>query len=265
MLKIERHNYILNKLKNDGSVLISDLSAALNCHEETIRRDLKELEASVDLKRIYGGAYLDDPKDSSVPAELRGCFFKDEKKAMGQAAMSYINPGDTIMLDSSTTCLQLAECIINSDVPLTLITNSLQICSLCASSSNTAITLVCLGGQLRQKTMSFVGCKTVDMLSANYAAAAFFSNPAIDIQFGLSDTNLNESQVRKCMLQHSKKHIFLMDHTKFSKISDNIFGTLRDIDTMITDQPLPAQWETALRENDILIDYAQVFTASEES
>lgn len=264
MLKIERHNYILNKLKNDGSVLISDLSAALNCHEETIRRDLKELEASVDLKRIYGGAYLDDPRDSSVPAELRGCFFKDEKKAMGQAAMSYIKPGDTIMLDSSTTCLQLAECIINSNIPLTLITNSLQICSLCASAANAAITLVCLGGQFRQKTMSFIGCKTVDMLSTNYASAAFFSNPAIDIEFGLSDTNLNESQVRKCMLQHSKNHIFLMDHTKFSKISDNIFGSLQDIDTLITDQSLPLQWETALEKNNVSIHYASVSAASEQ-
>ncbi len=263
MLKIERQNYILNKLKTDGSVLISDLSAALDCHEETIRRDLKELETTIDLKRIYGGAYLDDPTDSGVPVELRGCFFKEEKTAMSMAALKYLHPGETIMLDSSTTCLQLAELILGTNLPLTLITNSLQICSLCASSSNTAITLVCLGGQLRKKTKSFAGCKTIDMLCTNYASTAFFSNPAIDMKFGLSDTHLNESQVRKCMLQHSQKHIFLMDHTKFSKISDNIFGSLRDLDVLITDQPLSQEWEQILQDHNITIDYAAVSKTAE--
>lgn len=257
MLKIERQNYILNKLKTEGSVLIADLSTTLECHEETIRRDLKELESTVDLKRIYGGAYLDDPQDSGVPVELRGCFFKEEKKAMAATALKYLNPGDTVMLDSSTTCLQFLECILNTNIPLTLITNSLEICSLCSSSSNSSITLVCLGGQLRKKTKSFVGCRTTDMLSANYAHISFFSNPAIDLHYGLSDTNLNESQVRKCMLQHSKKHIFMMDHTKFSKITDNIFGNLNDIDVLITDQRLPEEWETALQKQGVTIDYTE--------
>ena len=255
MLKIDRQNYILNKLKTEGSVLITDLSAALDCHEETIRRDLKELEATVNLKRIYGGAYLDDPQDSGVPSVLKSTFFKEEKKAMSMAALKYLAPGDTIMIDSSTTCLQLMECILDANIPLTVITNSLAISSLCASSSNTIITLVCLGGQLRKKSSSFVGYHTTDVLKTNYAKISFFSNPAIDIAHGLTDRNLNESQVRKSMLKNSRKHIFLMDHTKFSKISDNIFGSLKDIDILITDQQLSEEWETELHKLGVCVEY----------
>lgn len=255
MLKIERQNFIMNELKNEGSILISSLSDSLNCHEETIRRDLKELESAGKLKRIHGGAYLPDYSDRSVPIDLRTSFFREEKREMAQIALPFISPGDTIMLDSSTTCLQLAQAILDSDITVTLITNSLRICILCDSAKNSKITLVCAGGQLRAKTSSFVGYRTTDMISSNFANIAFLSNPAVNITYGLTDNNLNEANVRKCMLEHSKQHIFLMDHTKFSKTSSNIFGQLSDIDVLITDKKLSRDWETSLRTKGVAFHY----------
>lgn len=257
MLKIDRQNFILNELKTDGSVLISGLSEKLDCHEETIRRDLRELELEGKLKRIHGGAYLPDYSDHSVPIELRTSFFQIEKKEMAKLALPFIAPGDTIMLDSSTTCRQLAETILNSGIPVTLITNSLRICTLCDSTKPCGLTLVCAGGQLRTKASSFVGYKTTDMLSTNYANTAFFSNPAVDINYGLSDTNLNEAKVRSCMLNHSRQHIFLLDHTKFSKVSDNIFGDISDMDVLITDKKLSNDWENALRSKNVTLHYTK--------
>lgn len=258
MLKIERQNFILNELKNEGSVLISNLSEALSCHEETIRRDFKELEAAGKLKRIHGGAYLPDYSDRSVPIELRNSFFQEEKKEMAKTALPFISPGDTIMLDSSTTCLELARAILDSEITVTLITNSLRICILCDSFQNRKVTLACAGGQLRRKTSSFVGYKTTDMIQSNYANIAFLSNPAIDMEYGLSDTNLNEGNVRKCMLEHSDRHILLMDHTKFSKISSNIFGQVSDVDVLITDKKLNKEWEAFLRAKNVAFHYASV-------
>ncbi|MFR8547428.1 MAG: DeoR/GlpR family DNA-binding transcription regulator [Lachnospiraceae bacterium] len=255
MLKIDRQNFIMNELKNEGSILISNLSDSLNCHEETIRRDLKELESIGKLKRIHGGAYLPDYSDRSVPIDLRTSFFKEEKREMAQIALSFISPGDTIMLDSSTTCLQLAQAILDSQITVTLITNSLRICVLCDSNKKGNATLVCAGGQLRKKTSSFVGYKTTDMISSNFANIAFLSNPAINIKYGLTDNNLNEANVRKCMLEHSKQHIFLMDHTKFSKTSSNVFGQISDMDILITNKKLNKDWETILQEKEVRFHY----------
>lgn len=131
----------------------------------------------------------------------------------------------------------------------------LRICILCDSAKNSKITLVCAGGQLRAKTSSFVGYRTTDMISSNFANIAFLSNPAVNITYGLTDNNLNEANVRKCMLEHSKQHIFLMDHTKFSKTSSNIFGQLSDIDVLITDKKLSRDWETSLRTKGVAFHY----------
>jgi DeoR/GlpR family transcriptional regulator of sugar metabolism len=262
MLKIDRQNRIMNALNTTGSVLITSLKDDMGCHEETIRRDLKELEAQGKLKRIHGGAYLPDYSDHSVPTDLRDTLYKKEKQELSRAALSYVKPGDTIMLDSSTTCLQFAKEIMDAALPVTILTNSLRICNLCDINKNHHINLVCSGGQLRQKTSSFIGYKATETLASNYASTAFISNPAIDLQFGLSDTNLNEANVRNCMLQHSKQHIFLMDHTKFNKIADNIFAPLSVIDILITDKALDSTWESLLREKeDINLQYTS-FSAS---
>ena len=75
MLKLERQLFIEKELHEKGSVLVSELSKVLDCSEETIRRDIKEMEAAGKLNKIHGGAYLPDKYDKGVPIELRESFF----------------------------------------------------------------------------------------------------------------------------------------------------------------------------------------------
>lgn len=79
MLKIDRQELIKQILKKDGSILISDISQQLDCSSETIRRDLLELEKQGFAKKIYGGAYIPNEYDKSVPVSLRNTFFNEEK------------------------------------------------------------------------------------------------------------------------------------------------------------------------------------------
>lgn len=88
MFKIERQAYIENELKKNKSVLISDLCQALDCSMETIRRDLKELEAAGKAQRIYGGAFLPEENDLGVPAKLRETFFFRWKSGKWQSMLS---------------------------------------------------------------------------------------------------------------------------------------------------------------------------------
>jgi len=255
MLKIERQNYILSELQKNGSILVPDLSAALNCHPETIRRDLKELENDGKLIRIYGGAYLPDYSDLSVPTDLRSSLYKEEKIAMSAIAARHVFPGATIILDSSTTCLQLAQILLDSEIPLTIITNSLRICNLFDINTAHQIKIECTGGSFRQKTSSFIGYAATHSLETTYADISFISAPAIDKEFGLSDLSLNESRIRSTMLAHSKKHICLMDHTKFSKVAKKIIAPLEAIDILITDQVLDSDWSACLLQHNVTVEY----------
>ena len=254
MLKIDRHSYIEQELMIKGSIQISALSEALQCSEETIRRDLKELEAAGKLTRTQGGAYLMDRYDKSYPSKLRKDFFRDKKADMAHIALKYIKESDVIMLDSSTTCLALAEALIFSKRNVTIITNSLLVCELCSERA-TNINLISLGGTFRQRTASFVGPHTLATLHGYYADHAFISCPYITLEHGLSDHKLDEAQVRADMLHHSREKILLMDHTKFTSNGNILFGNLPAIDVLITDQVLPESWEDYCRQNNILLEY----------
>ena len=110
MLKIDRQKHLEEELHTYGSILISTMSQKLNCSEETIRRDLKEMESQNKLKRIHGGAFLPDADDKGAPVQLRETFFSQEKERLAACAINrFIKEGDTIFLDCSTTCLTLAK------------------------------------------------------------------------------------------------------------------------------------------------------------
>lgn len=255
MLKLERQNIIEKELHEKGSVLVSELSKLLECSEETIRRDIKEMEVAGKLNKIHGGAYLPDKYDKGVPIELRETFFENEKELMAMKAIEIIKEHSVIMLDSSTTCLKLAEAIVLSGKCVTLITNSLRISSLFnAKSSN--VNLICLGGQLHKPTASFTGYRTTDNLKQNFADISFISCPSAHLVHGLSDNNLNQGEVRKHMLENSHYKVLIVDHTKIDSISDVLFYDISTIDLIITDIKLPITWEEYCKEASIEIIYS---------
>lgn len=255
MLKHKRQQIIEEKLNAKGSVLVSELSKQLNCSVETIRRDIKEMDALGLLTKIHGGAYLPSKYDKGVPIELRETFFEKEKMNMASKAVELIKDNTVIMLDSSTTCLKLAQAIIDSGKCVTLITNSLRICSL-FNSQFSNVNLISLGGQLHKPTASFTGYRTTDMLTQNFADISFISCPAVHIAHGLSDNNLNEGEVKKHMLLNSRRKVLIIDHTKVDSIADVLFYDLCDVDIIITDQPLPIKWTKFCKQSSIEIIYS---------
>ena len=185
MLKIERQNIIEQELSKQGFVLVPALSELFRCSEETVRRDLKEMESEGRLVRTHGGAYLVEKFDKSYPTNLRMVYYHRTKDRLAQQAMLHIQENDVVMLDSSTTCLSLAEAMVKSQKNMTIITNSLQICSMC-SESNANINLICLGGAFRKRTTSFTDQHTVDMLRGYHADLSFISCPPKASRSGLS-------------------------------------------------------------------------------
>lgn len=256
MLKIERHNIISQELAKQGFVLVPSLSELLRCSEETIRRDLKEMEKSGKLVRTHGGAYQADKYDKSYPMELRKVQNHHTKERFAEHAITYIKDNDVIMLDSSSTCLTLAEAIIKRSLSITLITNSLEICNLC-SENNSDINLICVGGAFRKRTSAFADPNTVEALKSYHADKAFISCPKVTLEFGLSDNHISEANVRKQMIKHSATRFLIVDHDKFDHSANIPFEGLEKIDYLFTDQKLSQEWEQFAEKNNMTIRYVE--------
>lgn len=254
MVKIERQNIIWQELTKQGFVLVPAMSGLLRCSEETIRRDLKEMEKAGKLTRTHGGAYLLGEHDKSYPTALRKTYMHRTKSRLAHLAAQYIRENDVIMLDSSTTCLTLADVLVQSQIDLTIITNSLPICNLC-NDHNTSINLVCIGGTFRRRTSSFTDYHTIDVLTAYHADRAFISCPKVSLEFGLSDNHLSESRVREAMIQNSRSSYLLADHTKFDGGANILFRGMDRLDAIITDRPLSIEWESFAENAGIKLRY----------
>ena len=242
MLKIERHNLIDQEIRKAGFVLVPDMSEKLQCSEETVRRDLKEMEKAGKLVRTHGGAYLVEKYDKGYPIELRKSYLQHTKERLAEAAVKEIRENDVVMLDSSTTCLAIAEAILARELNITLVTNSLAICSL-FSGANSGVNLICVGGTFRRRTMSFADPNTVEALRRYYADCAFVSCPKVNVEFGLSDNHISEANVRRQMLKSAKMKILVVDHTKFEGTANHLFEGLENVDLVITDQRVPEDFE----------------------
>ena len=253
MIKIERHNKILHYLNVNGSLSISKISKELKCSEETVRKDLVELERESKLIRIHGGAYIEDRYDKGFSSNIRETLLKEEKMYISDIALDFVKDRNTLMLDSSTTCIEFAKKILNSKIYVTIITNSLQIANLCDFSENAK--LILLGGKFRTRNKSFTGYHTTDILKLYNADISFVSYPSIDIKLGLGDNNYEELRVRETMLKHSKVKILLMDHTKFSENASIVFSKISNINCIITDKKINKKWEEFFKREDINVKF----------
>ena len=248
MLAVERQKNILEVLKRDGIVKVNLLSGEYGVSEETIRRDLQKLEAEGHLFRTYGGAYLSGGVNPDIPVDVREEFLVQGKSDIAERCLPLIEAGDTIMLDCSTTALHLARRLAGFS-RLTVITNSVKIVSALAEQEH--IKVLCCGGTLRARSLSFVGPDAERTLENYYADKAFVSCTAVDVTRGLTDTNEMEAQIRRKMFQRASRKILIADTTKFNNTSFAVICPLSEVDMVVSDQRIDESFERALREKGI--------------
>lgn len=231
MLVAVRHNKIVSTLNERETIRVSELSALCGVTEETIRRDLEKLEAQGKLARIHGGAISIKDVDEDLPHFQREVINKKEKMSVAKEAVKYIEENDIIFLDASSTTLYLARFIPN--INLTVLTNSIQICSELAKNSN--IHVICTGGALYPNSMSFVGPLTIQTLESYYVNKLFFSCKGIHEEWGISDSNELQALVKRKIIQMAEKKYLLLDHTKVDKKAFANIDAVDAIDVIIID------------------------------
>jgi DeoR family transcriptional regulator, fructose operon transcriptional repressor len=245
---------ILEKLERTTRVEVTDLSAALEVSEVTIRKDLQELEQLSLLKRVHGGAISTHRTKWNPSLENRLGTQSDSKLAIAKAALELVHDGDTIILDAGTTTLALARYLRGRRRNLTIITNSLPVM---AELSNSDYDLVTLGGIFRQHSLAMIGPLTVSNLSKLHADSAFVGATAASLERGLCTPNIIEAETKAAMVKASSNRIALIDYSKIGQASLALFASWTEVQTLITDETLDGKATTYLQNQNVKIIVAQ--------
>lgn len=254
MLAIERRRQIISMLEEEKSVMVLQLSKLFGVTEETVRRDLEKLEKQGVLKRTYGGAVINESNHQDIPFTIREVTNKQGKKCIGEIVSQYINDGDTILLDSSSTALQVAE-FLKTKTKLTIITNSVMMLTKLAKEEG--IKVISTGGILRESAMSLVGNVTENTIKSYNVDVAIFCCKGIHMEKGITDSNEQECQVKKSMLEVADKVFLAVDKTKFDKKAFVKICDINKVDKVFTDEKLNEAWEEKLHNNEAELIYCK--------
>lgn len=247
MLGLERRQKIMEKIRLDRKVYVSELAKSFKVTEETIRRDLEKLESQDLLRRSYGGAVIAESTSDELSYTRRSTINSESKLAIAEKAASLIHDGDTIMMDSSTTCQALLQ-RLKGQRDITVITNSIRLMS---DFMNSGFKMICTGGTMRESSCALTGSIACQTLSKYYVDFAFISCKSIDLKKGIMESNESESRVKSVMMQQARKTILLVDHSKFDKTAFVKCDDFEHIDTVVTDDAPSKEWQEYFSEHHI--------------
>jgi DeoR/GlpR family transcriptional regulator of sugar metabolism len=255
----ERRQKVLELVTERGFMALSDLAKVLNTSESTIRRDLDYWGHHGQLRRTHGGAMSCDDGNNLPALEERQSREIEEKRLIARAAAARIQDGDSILIDGGTTTLEVAKLLV--DRPLQIVTNSLPIANLFASSRETD--LVMLGGYVYPRTGVALGPLTVRMMQDIHVQQALMGTGGITSK-GLFNGNMLLVETERQMMRCADEVVVLADHTKIGRQALAFLCELADIDTLIVDAALTPEQRHLVTQADVRLIVTGASVQSEE-
>jgi DeoR/GlpR family transcriptional regulator of sugar metabolism len=235
MIKEERLQKILQVIQTDGHAMAGDLARDFCVSEITIRRDLGELANRGFIHRAHGGAMMNTPRSQQPPIIQRLVREKEFKEAIAREAAALIQDGESIFIGSGSTTAYVAR-YLTGFKHLTVVTNALNISTELATAPN--ITVVVLGGMMRQEELSLIGHIAEQSLREVTFDKVIIGIPAIDVKAGLTNDYLPEVVTDRTILNRAREVIVVADHTKVGIVASAFVAPLNRVNTFITD------WQT---------------------
>jgi DeoR family transcriptional regulator of aga operon len=235
---LTRRSEMLNILSKQDNISVAELSRVFGVSEVSIRNDLSHLEKKGLLIRTRGGAIKKQPVNFDLSLNQRLKKFYKEKQRIGRKAVEYIREGDTIVMDSGSTTLQIAK-NLDRFKQIKLITNSLPIAEAVADFDG--VEVIIPGGVMRAEMRSLVGPMAERNLLQYYCDIAFLAVDGIDCEYGISTPVIYEATFCKTMIDIAKKVIVVSDSSKFQRRSFVKIAAMDEIDMVITDQGIPEE------------------------
>ncbi|MGM0240679.1 MULTISPECIES: DeoR family transcriptional regulator [Enterococcus] len=247
MLKEERQQTIIDILNSEQKVIASDLSARLEVSEDTIRRDLKELDSKGLLKRVHSGALRVGPPVTDFSFRIN--LDNDKKTALAKKALPFLKEDSVIIIDGSTTNLALAN-----EIPLDfrgrIITNSPPIAM--ALSQHKNLEVINLGGEFYKQSMINIGVTTYKSLKQIRADLYVMGVYNLDLDAGTSVPTIAEAEIKQEMTRCATEVLGMATTDKFSTVSHAIVGPIDDLTYLIAEK-LPNQIRREYSLKDVLL------------
>ena len=235
----ERHNQILQALKEQGFVTVTSLSEVLDVSDATVRRDLNYLEKQNLLRRTHGGATPRNHIVRDLPVSEKASRNADEKRRIGAAAAGLVEDYDRIILASGTTVREVASHLGNPGAParLTVVTNAMNVALELTESAGIEVHM--LGGIVRNTSTSVAGPVAERMLQQFTCRKLFLGVDGIDLQHGLTTSNSLEAHLNMRMVEAAEQVIVVADSSKFGLRSFGRICGIEQVHRVVTDCGIP--------------------------
>ncbi len=235
MLSEQRRILIVGELQQNGLATVHDLAQRLDVSEVTIRRDLERLDRTGEVVRVHGGAMVRRHGTSFEPLwDTKVALRNESKKRIGEAAASRVRPGETILLDSGTTTLCVAQalrvpcCVVAVDVKIAL--------ELASRSPSDAIQTLIVGGEVRPGFYSTTGHFALEMLAQLHVDRAFLGADAIDVDAGVTNATVQGTGIKKAIIASANEVVLVADASKLGLVALSKVAALTEVDLWITDE-----------------------------
>lgn len=233
MLKSERQEMILELLQECKYITTQELAEKTFASYSSVRRDLEELEDSGLVNRSYGRVELANRNSLLISYPIRINKNSAQKNIIAKKAAALIKEGDTIFIDSSSSCSFFAKELFHMK-GITVITNNVEVLSFMSQSS---IDVICSGGlQTAPNKYALVGPIAEETFRNIHADWIVFSARSLTEDGQIYDVHYNETALRKVMLANADKKMFLCDSSKLGTQSTYYQCSLSEVDYMICDR-----------------------------
>lgn len=223
-----RHKDLLDLLERAGEMTIKELAGTLQVSAMTIHRDLDLLEQQRYLYKKRGAAVF-----VAAPDRADSGFYAAEKRQIGVAAAKLIRPGQSILLDNSTTALEAARCLYG--IPgLTFYTTNLEAAAILAEYPDTV--LYCSGGYYFSDSRGFVGRQAEEFVERLHVDVCLIGASGIDWRAGITNPYPMHSALQRKIIEAADTCWLLADHSKFGRCAAEKAADLSEIDRIITDR-----------------------------
>jgi DeoR/GlpR family transcriptional regulator of sugar metabolism len=240
----ERQKQILSLLGKQGRLSVAEIVEQFSISEATARRDLETLASQGKAQRVHGGVIAVEQAPPELPILEREGEQTDEKNSIGRAAAELIADGETVFLGSGTTVLEAAK-HLRDRKNLTVITNSLPVLNALAGRKD--VTVVSLGGQLRESELSFIGHITEQALAELRVDKVIMGTRGISLEHGLTNDYLPETLTDRAILKVGRTVIIAADHTKINRIATALLAPLSAMQVFVTDSNAEKKFLQALK------------------
>lgn len=229
-----RQSEILQIIRSEGQVTVDDLVDRFGVAAQTIRRDLTELDEAGKVRRVHGGAMLPS-SIANIGYEERRTLHSLEKQAIAAACARDIAEGSSVFLNIGTSTEAVAHELLHHH-DLMVVTNNINVANILAANPDCRV--VVAGGQLRRSDGGLVGTLTRQAISQFKVDLAVIGCSALDEDGDILDFDIQEVSVSQTIIRQSRRVFLVADQSKFSRTAPARIGSLAEIDTLYTDQPL---------------------------